>query len=68
HATIDVLTETMASAMAGMTRLPERVSITWLLDFVSDHLLKLNNNLKSPHDGVHGLQRAAAEEHTRAHV
>ncbi|KAM0826585.1 hypothetical protein ACQ4PT_068789 [Festuca glaucescens] len=41
-AAIDVL----AAGEATTTRLPERVSISSLLEVVSDDLLKLNNNLK----------------------
>ncbi|KAM0826583.1 hypothetical protein ACQ4PT_068788 [Festuca glaucescens] len=57
-AAIDVL----AAGEATTTRLPERVSISSLLEVVSDDLLKLNNNLKALIGAENPVLVSAAEQ------
>ncbi|XP_047094598.1 solanesyl-diphosphate synthase 2, chloroplastic-like [Lolium rigidum] len=58
-AAIDVLA---AGASATTARLPERVSVSSLLEVVSDDLLKLNNNLKALIGAENPVLVSAAEQ------
>ncbi|KAK1698534.1 hypothetical protein QYE76_015231 [Lolium multiflorum] len=58
-AAIDVLA---AGAAATTARLPERVSVSSLLEVVSDDLLKLNNNLKALIGAENPVLVSAAEQ------
>jgi all-trans-nonaprenyl-diphosphate synthase len=60
-AAVDVPAEAISSARTT-TMIPERISVSSLLEVVSDDLLKLNNNLKSLVGAENPVLVSAAEQ------